>query len=156
MAELASKPKRRGGRYCVAGAPNNQSFQNTLFSPGVTIYAPVPHRHSFAGKMDKICQKTLKRLKAGREVHIAVLCTLRGILLQLSYSAGGDTDESNINKRISTNAWYNYSKSAFFSVSILILSRDILCFLLYLKLKLSFMGTDRSLPGRIDFGTHYP
>ena len=37
MAELASKPKRRGGRYCVAGAPNNQSFQNTLFSPGITM-----------------------------------------------------------------------------------------------------------------------
>ena len=38
MAELASKPKRRGGRYCVAGAPNNQSFQNTLFFPGITMH----------------------------------------------------------------------------------------------------------------------
>ena len=38
MAELASKPKRRGGRYYVAGAPNNQSFQNTLFSPGITMH----------------------------------------------------------------------------------------------------------------------
>ena len=38
MAELASKPQRRGGRYCVAGAPNNQSFQNTLFSPGMTMH----------------------------------------------------------------------------------------------------------------------
>ena len=38
MAKLASKPKRRGGRYCVAGAPNNQSFQNTLFSPGITMH----------------------------------------------------------------------------------------------------------------------
>ena len=38
MAELASKPKRRGGRYCVAGDPNNQSFQNTLFSPGITMH----------------------------------------------------------------------------------------------------------------------
>ena len=38
MAELASKPKRRGGRYCVAGAPNNQSFQNTLFSNGITMH----------------------------------------------------------------------------------------------------------------------
>ena len=46
-------------------------------------------------------------------------------------------------------------KSAFFSVSILILSRDK-CFLLYLKLKLSFMGTDRSLLGPLDFGLHYP
>ena len=38
MAELASKPKRSGGRYCVPGAPNNQSFQNTLFSPGITMH----------------------------------------------------------------------------------------------------------------------
>ena len=38
MAELASKPKRRGGRYCIAGAPNKQSFQNTLFSPGITMH----------------------------------------------------------------------------------------------------------------------
>ena len=38
MAELASKPQRRGGRYCVAGAPNNQSFQNTLFFPGITVH----------------------------------------------------------------------------------------------------------------------
>ena len=38
MAELASKPKRRGGRYCIAGAPNNQSFQNSLFSTGITMH----------------------------------------------------------------------------------------------------------------------
>ena len=37
-AELASKPKRRGGRYCVAGAPNNHTFQNTLFSPVITMH----------------------------------------------------------------------------------------------------------------------
>ena len=29
------------------------------------------------------------------------------------------------------------------------------CFLLYLKLKLSFMGTDCSLPALLDFGMHY-
>ncbi|KAK2555589.1 hypothetical protein P5673_022605 [Acropora cervicornis] len=29
------------------------------------------------------------------------------------------------------------------------------CFLLYLKLELSFMETDRSLPGPLDFGMHY-
>ena len=29
------------------------------------------------------------------------------------------------------------------------------CFLLYLKLKLSFMETDRSLPGPLDFGMRY-
>ena len=38
MAEGASKPKRRGGRHCVAGAPNNQSCQNTTFSPGITMH----------------------------------------------------------------------------------------------------------------------
>ena len=53
------------------------------------------------------------------------------------------------------NVW----KSAFFSVSNIgrigkYLTRDK-CFLLYLKLKLSFMGTDRSLPGPLDFGMHY-
>ena len=45
-------------------------------------------------------------------------------------------------------------KSAFFSVSNIgrigkYLDRDK-CFLLYLKLKLSFMGTDHSLPGPLD------
>ena len=49
-------------------------------------------------------------------------------------------------------------KSAFFSVSNIgrigkYLDRDQ-CFLLYLKLKLSFMGTDRSLQGPLDFGMH--
>ena len=38
MAELASKPQRRGGRHYVAGAPNNQSFQNTLLSPGIKMH----------------------------------------------------------------------------------------------------------------------
>ena len=52
-------------------------------------------------------------------------------------------------------------KSAFFSVSKIgrigkYLDRDK-CFLLYLKLKLSFMtmGTHHSLPGPLDFGMHY-
>ena len=52
-------------------------------------------------------------------------------------------------------------KSAFFSVRNVgrigkYLDRDK-CFLLYLpvKLKLSFKGTDRSLPGPLDFGMHY-
>ena len=49
-------------------------------------------------------------------------------------------------------------KSAFFSVSNVgrigkYLDRDK-CFLLYFKLKLSFMGIDRSLPGLLDFGMH--
>ena len=29
---------RRGGRYCVAGAPNEQSCKNTTFTPGVTMH----------------------------------------------------------------------------------------------------------------------
>ena len=50
-------------------------------------------------------------------------------------------------------------KSAFFSVRNIgrigkYLDHDK-CFFLYLKLKLSFMGTDRSLPGPLDFGMHY-
>ena len=50
-------------------------------------------------------------------------------------------------------------KSAFLSVGNIgrigkYLDRDK-CFLLYLKLKLSFMGTDRSLPGPLDFKMHY-
>ena len=50
-------------------------------------------------------------------------------------------------------------KSAFFSVSNMgrigkYLDRDK-CFLLYLKLKLSFIGTDRSLPGPRYFRMHY-
>ena len=50
-------------------------------------------------------------------------------------------------------------KSAFFSVSNIsrigkYLDRDK-SFLLYLKPKLSFVGTDRSLPGPLDFGMHH-
>ena len=50
-------------------------------------------------------------------------------------------------------------KSALFSVSNIgsigkYLDRDN-CFLLYLKLKLSFTETDRLLPGPLDFEMHY-
>ena len=55
---------------------------------------------------------------------------------------------------------YSVCKSAFFSVSNIdrigkYFNRDK-CFLLYLKLKLNFMGTDCWLPGPLDFGVHYP
>ena len=30
--------KRRGGRYCVSGAPNNISCKNTTFTPGVKMH----------------------------------------------------------------------------------------------------------------------
>ena len=32
------KSARRGGRYCVAGAPKNESCQNTTFTPGITMH----------------------------------------------------------------------------------------------------------------------
>ena len=32
MAETVVKPVRRGGRYCVAGAPNQKSCQNTSYT----------------------------------------------------------------------------------------------------------------------------
>ena len=37
MAEK-KKPVRKGGRYCVAGAPNNQSCTNTNYTPGISMY----------------------------------------------------------------------------------------------------------------------
>ena len=154
MAELASKPKRRGGRYCVAGAPNNQSFQNTLFSPGITMHQfPTDavlrekwikfvqrHRGDFKpeGKYTSLCS-----------AHFEACCynfpiQLEGIQMNRILIEGSVPTRDTI------------IKSAFFSVSILILSHDK-CFLLYLKRKLSFMGTDidRSLPGPLDFGMHY-
>jgi len=38
MAESAKKVKKKGGRYCVAGAPNNQSCKNNSYTPGVTMH----------------------------------------------------------------------------------------------------------------------
>ena len=37
MAEN-EKPVREGGRYCVAGAPNNQSCTNTSYTPGISMH----------------------------------------------------------------------------------------------------------------------
>ena len=37
MAEK-KKPVREGGRYCVAGAPNNQSCTNTSYTPGISMH----------------------------------------------------------------------------------------------------------------------
>ena len=34
MADRAKSVRRKGGRYCVAGAPNNESCHNTTFTPG--------------------------------------------------------------------------------------------------------------------------
>ena len=37
MAE-SKAGKRQRGRYCVAGAPNQQSCQNRSFTPGIRMY----------------------------------------------------------------------------------------------------------------------
>ena len=37
MAEK-KKPVRKGGRYCVAGAPNNRSCTNTPYTPGISMH----------------------------------------------------------------------------------------------------------------------
>lgn len=36
--EDSKKAGRRGGRYCVAGAPNNESCQNTSYTPGIKMH----------------------------------------------------------------------------------------------------------------------
>ena len=40
MAESSKTPKakRRGGRYCIAGTPNQQSCKNTSFTPGIRMH----------------------------------------------------------------------------------------------------------------------
>ena len=40
MAESSKtlRAKRRGGRYCVAGTPNQRSCQNTSFTPGIHMH----------------------------------------------------------------------------------------------------------------------
>ena len=152
MAELASKPKRRGGRYCAAGAPNNQSFQNTLFSPGITMHQ-FPTDAVLREKWIKLVQRHRRDFKP--EGKYTSLCSAHFVASCYNFPIQLEGIQMNrilIKGSVPTR---DYCKSAFFSVSILILSRDK-CFLLYLKLKLSFMGTDRSLPGPLDFGMHYP
>ena len=36
--EDSKEDRRRGGRYCVAGAPNNQSCQNRSYTPGIRMH----------------------------------------------------------------------------------------------------------------------
>ena len=38
MALGIAKAVQSGGRYCVAGAPNNQSCRNTSDTPGITMH----------------------------------------------------------------------------------------------------------------------
>ena len=152
MAELASKPQRRGEKYCIAGAPNNQSFQNTLFSPSITMHL-FPTDAVLREKWIKFVQRHRRDFKP--EGKYTSLCSAHFEAPYYNFPIQLEGIQMNrilIKGSVPTG---DYCKSAFFSVSILILSRDK-CFLLYLKLKLSFMGTDRSLPGPLDFGMHYP
>ena len=139
------------------GAPNNQSFQNTLFSSGITMQQ-FPTEAVLREKWIKFVQRHRRDFKPEGKytslcsAHFEASCynfpiQLEGIQMNRILIKGSVPTRDTI---------ITYCKSAFFSVSILILSRDK-CFLLYLKLKLSFMGTDRSLPGSLDFGImHYP
>lgn len=54
MAE--NKPTQRGGRYCVAGAPNQRSCRNTTFTPGVKMHQ-FPSDQVIRGKWVKFVQK---------------------------------------------------------------------------------------------------
>ena len=38
MADVKKSKRKPRGRYCVAGAPNQQSCQNTTFTPGIRMY----------------------------------------------------------------------------------------------------------------------
>lgn len=38
MAASGDKPVRGGGRFCVAGAPNNVSCKNTSYTPGIKMH----------------------------------------------------------------------------------------------------------------------
>ena len=69
------------------GAPNNQSFQNTLFSPGITMHQ-FPTDAVLREKWIKFVQRHRRDFKPeGKD--IAVLCILRGILLKLSFQLEG-------------------------------------------------------------------
>ena len=91
MAECKhGKTKRRGGRYCVAGAPNLQSCKNTTFTEGITMHQfpsdPVirgkwvkfvqRHRHDFreASKYASLCS-----------AHFEDSCYTRSMPLQLEH-----------------------------------------------------------------------
>ena len=72
MVELASKPKKRGQRYCVAGAPNNQSCQNTTFSSGITMHQ-FPTHPDLREKWIKFVQRHRKDFKL--EGNYTSLCS---------------------------------------------------------------------------------
>ncbi len=50
------KATRKGGRYCVAGGPNNESCRNTTFTPGVTMHQ-FPSNRDLREKWIKFVQR---------------------------------------------------------------------------------------------------
>ena len=54
----ANKPTKRGGRYCVAGTPQQVSCKNTSYTPGIRM-------HSFP-KDPKTCQQWVKFVRRHR------------------------------------------------------------------------------------------
>ena len=38
MASSEKGDKKKGGRYCVAGAPNDESCKNTSYTPGISMH----------------------------------------------------------------------------------------------------------------------
>ena len=122
MAELASKPKRKGGRYCVAGAPNNQSLKNTLFSTGITMHQ-FPTDAVLREKLIKFVQR--HRRDFNPEGKYTLLCSAH--LEASCYNFPIQFEGIQMNRILikgSLPTRYNYCKSPFLSVSILILSRD--------------------------------
>ena len=92
MADRKEKRKPRG-RYCVAGAPNQQSCQNTTFTPGIRMYQfpsdPAVrakwvqfvrrHRHDFkdpTSKYASLCSAHFE--ESSYERSLSILSSLEG------------------------------------------------------------------------------
>ena len=72
MAEAREKVKT-GGRYCVAGAPNNESCKNTSYTKGVSMHT-FPTEPTLKAKWIKFVQK--HRVDFGETVSkFAALCS---------------------------------------------------------------------------------
>lgn len=56
MAESKRKAVRKGGRYCVAGAPKNQSCTNTFYTPGISMHV-FPSDSTLRAKWIKFVQR---------------------------------------------------------------------------------------------------
>ena len=67
MVDRKEKRKPRG-RYCVAGAPNQQSCQNTTFMPGIQMYQ-FPSDPARSSEIGPVCPKTPTQLQ-GSDIKI--------------------------------------------------------------------------------------